>query len=111
MSEETQKTIHAWATQTFGLLVDKGVAIQRMMQEVDELDYSSLHANTVSPSIIANECADVLIMLYQVASAFGFDLHEQVDHKMKINRSRTWDVKGDGTGQHIIQSETRLEDF
>jgi len=50
-------------------------------------------------------------MLYQVASAFGFDLHEQVDHKMKINRSRTWDVKGDGTGQHIIQSETRLEDF
>lgn len=109
MSEETQKTIHAWSTQTFGLCTDKSAVVQRMMQEVDELDFSSRHLQVpaamnnfdVSVGIIADECADVLIMLYQVASTYGFDLHTQVDHKMAINRKRNWALNGDGTAQHI----------
>jgi hypothetical protein len=60
---------------------------------------------TLDPAKIAVEAADVLIVLYGVAGMRGFDLHAEVDRKMKTNRSRTWHALGDGTGYHIRDVE------
>jgi len=96
---ETQKTITDWATKTFGYPTAKR-SIDRMLEEVEELKKVDLEDNNVSFNEVSNECADILITLYQVANVFGFDLHACVDHKMQINRARKWKIAGDGTGQH-----------
>lgn len=52
---------------------------------------------------LADEAADVLIVLYGMAALYGFDLHAEVDRKMEINRDRKWIANGDGTGRHVRQ--------
>jgi len=97
---ETQKTISVWAVKTFGYsTVERSIA--RMVEEVEELKKVDLFNDRHSFDDISNECADILIMLYQVAFVVGFDLHACVDHKMEINRVRKWKIAGDGTGQHV----------
>ena len=56
--------------------------------------------------VIAEEAADVMIMLYRLAQQQDFDLQACVDAKMLINRARKWRQCGDGTGykagtQHV----------
>lgn len=48
-----------------------------------------------------DECADVHIVLTQVASILGGDLQDRVDAKMKINRARTWKKVEGGRHQHV----------
>lgn len=48
---------------------------------------------------IQEECADVLIMLSQVAQKSGGVLQTLVDHKMEVNRARKW-VNVGGRFQH-----------
>ena len=50
---------------------------------------------------IAEEMADVVIVLYRAASAAGIDLHTEIDRKMAINRKRDWRREAGGTGRHI----------
>ena len=90
--EETQKSICAWANETFGPTT-LDAAINRCVTEMEEFDKAT-------PDQLANEAADVVITLYRVAQEAGFDLLEAVDLKMRINRGRTWTKNGDGTGQH-----------
>jgi NTP pyrophosphatase (non-canonical NTP hydrolase) len=97
---ENQKTISEWATKTFGYPTAER-SIKRMLEEVDELKKVDVNDYRHSFDEVSNECADVLITLYQVANTFGFDLHVCVDHKMSINRNRKWKIAGDGTGRHI----------
>ncbi len=47
------------------------------------------------------EIADVVIVLYRLASELGVDLLEEIDHKMQINRARQWHRTGDGHGYHV----------
>lgn len=47
------------------------------------------------------ECADVLIVLYQVAAKVNTELHSEVDRKMTINRARAWAKTADGRHQHV----------
>jgi NTP pyrophosphatase (non-canonical NTP hydrolase) len=49
----------------------------------------------------ADECADNLVMLTQVASALGVDLQKRTNRKMKVNRARSWAVRPDGRHQHV----------
>lgn len=97
---ENQKSICDWAHETFGNATATTKIVDRFFEEVVEL---RLNAFTVPyfTQHIQDECADCLIMLYQVAGAYGFDLQEVVDEKMKINRERKWHTTGDGTGQHL----------
>jgi hypothetical protein len=46
------------------------------------------------------EMADVVIVACGAAHKMGVNLWHYVVEKMKINRSRTWEDHGDGTGQH-----------
>lgn len=61
---------------------------------------------THEPAKVPSEAADVLVVLYGLAGLRGFDLHDGVDKKMKINRSRAWEAFGDGTGQHVAGAES-----
>jgi NTP pyrophosphatase (non-canonical NTP hydrolase) len=97
---ENQRTISVWAAKTFGYPTEER-AIKRMLEEVEELKNIDAKDYNKSFDEISNECADILITLYQVANVFSFDLHKCVDHKMEINRARKWKIAGDGTGQHI----------
>lgn len=54
-----------------------------------------------TPQVDGKECADVLVVLYQVAAALGADLHAEVDAKMQVNRARTWSKTEDGRYQHV----------
>lgn len=97
---ENQKTISEWAVKVFGWSSEER-AITRMLEEVEELKAIDVKDYNNSFNEISNECADILITLYQVATIFSFDLHACVDHKMQINRARKWKIAGDGTGQHV----------
>lgn len=46
------------------------------------------------------EMADVVIVACGAARKMSINLWEYVVDKMKINRSRSWEDHGDGTGQH-----------
>lgn len=100
--KETQSSIEAWRLATFGT-VSPSLIAARMNVEVAELLLELARPN---PSVkkIEGECADVLIVLYGICEAFGFDLHEAVNIKMARNRQRTWDVR-DGVGQHVADKE------
>jgi NTP pyrophosphatase (non-canonical NTP hydrolase) len=97
---ENQKTICDWAIRTFGYPANPQVIMDRMFQEVRELENVDYQKKD-SFEKISDECADILIVLYQVADVFGLDLHSCVNHKMQINRARKWKLNNDGTAQHV----------
>jgi NTP pyrophosphatase (non-canonical NTP hydrolase) len=96
---ETQDSITEWARETFGPAHFEQL-VARLNEEVAELITAALSEKT-SWSDVAAECADVYIMLAQVASYCYRDLGAAVDLKMKINRARVWATDGKGTGQHV----------
>lgn len=90
--------IHAWQVDTFGATTTPERAFERAAQEWDEL-LLALHDGP--PEDIAEECADVAIVLCRVASALGFDLADAIEKKMAKNRARKWPAPGQGPSQHI----------
>ena len=102
--KETQKTISEWGFQTFGYPKNPIPVIDRLKKEVNELDElkeQSKQYNDLVYSKMADECADIHIMLCHIMSVLGYDLQACVDHKMSINRVRKWKINDDGTGQHV----------
>lgn len=97
---ETQTSISHWANSTFGPPKDLKTIVDRFLDETTELAILA-EQSTLDLEALKDECADCLIVLYQVADTCGFFLSIAADEKMKINRNRKWDVKGDGTAQHI----------
>lgn len=114
---ETQYTINNWAEETFGPTHPYDVT-KRMMTEVKELiggfenttsnkDKTALGnrwAKTEQRRILIpineipndeldelrEECADIAIMLDQVAELLQVNIQDIKNHKMKINRGRRW---------------------
>ena len=54
----------------------------------------------INPERVGGECADVYIVLSQVAETAGVDLHEHTDKKMAKNRLRSWEQLPSGRFQH-----------
>lgn len=94
---ETQKSIETWRLETFGPFLSAMRMGARANEEMAEL----LRALSTGDPNAANEIADVVIVLYGVASKLGVDLHDEVDRKMNINRARTWNVDSTGHGYHV----------
>lgn len=67
----------------------------KMVEEVSEL----MDAIFAGGKNIGEECADVLILLLDIAHLTGVDLQEEFKNKMAINRSRKW-VKRNGALKH-----------
>lgn len=113
MSNETQESITRWADDTFGVKHPAEVAA-RMNVEVAELvaGLATVAAVPVADmdqelvQELQKECADVFIMLAQVAEKLDVDLQTVVDYKMGVNRRRNWTRSPSGKMQHV---ETFLE--
>lgn len=96
---ETQETISDWAEETFGPAGSNARVAARVNEEMAEL-LRALTADDQHPKA-GEECADILICLYRLATRLGIDLHQAVDAKMTVNRARLWAHDGTGCGQHV----------
>jgi len=61
----------------------------KLVEETSEL----LHALHHDEGNVAEECADILVLLLDVALLTGVDLQAAFEEKMEINRNRTWKLK------------------
>ena len=105
---ETQESITRWADDTFGAAHPAEVAA-RMNVEVAEL-VAGLATVAAVPVAgmdqelvheLQKECADVFIMLAQVAEKLDVDLQTVVNYKMSVNRRRNWTRSPSGKMQHV----------
>ena len=87
--KETQATIENWRAMTFGGRPTPINMAVRANEEMAEL-IRAVTKPDARPDDIADEAADVLIVLYGLARMTGFNLHDAVDRKMAINRARRW---------------------
>lgn len=67
----------------------------KMTEEVSEL----MHAMHTKDGNIGEECADVLVLLLDVALLNGVNIAEEFEKKMAKNRNRTW-AKKNGALKH-----------
>jgi hypothetical protein len=104
---ETQESITRWADETFGVKHPAEVAA-RMNVEVAELvaglaTVAAVPVEQMDPELVVElqkECADVFIMLAQVAEKLQVDLQAVTDYKMGVNRNRAWGRSPTGKMQH-----------
>lgn len=89
--------IHKWQRKTFGQSTVIR-SIQRCQEEWDELQDEAALGRYEKAS---KECADVVIVLSAVCANMGYDLAQEVEKKMAINRARKWNVDGTGCGYHV----------
>lgn len=98
MAQETQATITQWCEETFGPAKSNARLIARANEEMAELIRDS--ADDDRHPNIPEEMADVVIVLFRVATRMGVDLQEVINAKMMINRARKWELDGTGCGYH-----------
>jgi NTP pyrophosphatase (non-canonical NTP hydrolase) len=98
-ARESQQTIYQWVVETFGPGGSNLRCAARANEEMAEL-LACLSADEFHPKA-AEECADIVIVLYRLAERLGVDLHAEVDRKMATNRARTWRLDGHGQGYHV----------
>ena len=60
----------------------------KIVEEASELLHALHHRGDV-----AEEAADILVLLLDVALLEGFDLQKAFEAKMEINRNRTWNLR------------------
>jgi NTP pyrophosphatase (non-canonical NTP hydrolase) len=96
---ETQRSVAAWAAETFGPASSNARVAARANEEMAEL-LRVLTVDDEHPKA-AEEIADVVIVLYRLAECFGIDLHGEIDRKMQVNRSREWKLDATGHGYHV----------
>jgi NTP pyrophosphatase (non-canonical NTP hydrolase) len=127
---ESQRSISEWGQYIFGKAKDPALLVGRALNEFAELMElllpeqtgkkfvevcDSLRARIRTPNAVfpasrnlegelAEEMADVMIVLLQAAEAYDIDLLGAVDAKMKVNRARKWNVTESGIGQHAAPS-------
>ena len=102
MPKETTQTISDWAEKTFGVAGSNARVAARANEEMAELLRKVTSVTDRSAEdLIAQECADVVIVLHRLARRCGYDLYEAVDAKMEINRQREWKQDGSGHGYHV----------
>ncbi|MBP9863409.1 MAG: hypothetical protein KBD62_36020 [Kofleriaceae bacterium] len=96
--KESQHTISSWAATTFGEPATlTGIAV-RANEEMAEL-LTALQGTDREKAL--EECADVVIVLYRLATYLGGSLRMEIDRKMEINRAREWRLDGNGHGYHV----------
>lgn len=96
---ETGHTIREWALETFGEWDSHGDIYDRAAEELAEFEDQLFGGG--SPESVAEEIADLIIVLSQLPAKYGIDVFETVDEKMALNRRRKWRTSGDGFGQHV----------
>lgn len=99
---EDQYSVLEWVRGTFGLdSSPMAVAVRTQKEMVELLEKIEYDAD---PDEIAEECADVAIMIMQLCSKYNRDLRWAVDRKMEKNRGRRWSVNEKGIAQHVPET-------
>lgn len=96
---ETQQSITQWADETFGDTTSNLRIAARANEEMAEL-LRALSVDDEHPKA-AEECADIVIILYRLLSRLDADLFAEIDKKMQTNRARVWKKDGSGHGYHV----------
>lgn len=96
---ETQQSVSDWANSTFGAAGSNARVAARANEEMAEL-LRALTAEEYHPKA-AEEIADVVIVLYRLATRLGVDLLSEIDRKMAVNRAREWKRDNTGHGYHV----------
>lgn len=113
--KDIQQLIAEWGVRTFGKAEARDIAT-RMNAEVAEL---LIGLNHIPPAgldreeaikALGMECADIGIMLVQVAARLGIDLETFMEQKMEINRNRKWGVQANGKVQHVSGSAAPVDE-
>ena len=102
-SVETPGSINNWALQTFGPDGSDMVVAARANEEMAELIRAI--ASGKSKEDIAEEAADVIIVLCRIFNRCDTTMWSAIDRKMSINRKRKWKKLDDGTGYHIREEK------
>jgi len=97
--KETTQSVADWADEVFGAAPDAARIAARANEEMAEL----LRAATSGKdgAALAEEAADVVIVLMRLVRDQGCDLFQEIDRKMEINRGREWKQDATGHGYHV----------
>lgn len=95
MAAENQRSVAEWSNETFGADISPCRIWLKVYEETNELG-SALDNGFFDEA--AEEIADVAIVLFRLAEQIGVDLLDQVNEKMKKNRSRKWNKE---TWKHV----------
>ncbi|MDX1994314.1 MAG: nucleotide pyrophosphohydrolase [bacterium] len=69
----------------------KNLAISLVLEASEVLEHFQWGEASSDPQELADELADVMLYLLQLASIGGIDLGQAVLDKLEKNRGRTWD--------------------
>lgn len=89
--------ISDWAHHQFGPQSAMSIAL-RMNKEMPELLLALYNGELEH---VRDEIADLAIFLLQIIHVTGLDLQTIVNDKMDINVQREWEIKNDGSFQHV----------
>ena len=96
---ENSATVNQWVAEAFGATDNEFRRVSRCNEEMSEL--ITAIASDLASDKIAEEAADVAILLHLICARRGRDLGKEVDRKMAINRKREWAVDETGCGYHV----------
>jgi len=69
----------------------KNLALSLSIEAAEVLELFQWAEEVSDPDLLANELADVMLYLLQLASISEIDLEQAVIDKLKLNKSRFWD--------------------
>lgn len=96
---ETEASVAAWADETFGPTTSNMRIAARANEEMAEL-LRALSVDDNHPKA-AEEIADIVIVLTRLARNLRTSIRSEIEHKMEINRLRTWKKDNTGHGYHV----------
>jgi NTP pyrophosphatase (non-canonical NTP hydrolase) len=71
----------------------RNLAISLAVEAAEVLEHYQFRENAKDKGELAGELADVALYLLQLASVTGIDLEQAILDKIKINKTRKWDVE------------------
>lgn len=95
---ETPVTIAEWAVARFGR-AQPSILAARASREMQDLLERIVEGASVEA--LAEEAADVCIVLYSLCGQIGVPIDAAIDAKMRVNRLRSWSVDNYGRGYRL----------
>ena len=68
----------------------RNLAISLSIEAAEILEHFQWNGDLADPDSLAEELADVMLYLLQLASVTGIDLEQAVLDKLRVNYGRTW---------------------
>ena len=106
MTSDLQRTIGEWGEATFPDSTPATI-MMHLREEVDELaraialDNPSYTSRDANVQAVAEEAADVYLILLHIAHRIGFDLEQSAQAKHVVNLGRQWHDDGRGYAKHV----------